>query len=140
MCFLQDDDLMIVDMYNPDAFPHDEEAKRAIDIDVPLPPGTDDAAYIAKLSVALSAVRESAWKVDMVFFNAGVDVLKDEGTGRLALTPEGVAARDELVWSLAVELQVPICMTLGGGYGPGSVDAVCQSLANLVSKFKLNVS
>ncbi|MGB0498624.1 MAG: histone deacetylase, partial [Rubricella sp.] len=72
-------------------------ARKALsDLDVPLPDGMEDVAYLAALRGAL----EPLWarvRPDLVFYNAGVDVHRDDKLGRLALTDEGIRARDAFV-------------------------------------------
>lgn len=89
--------------------------KAASDLDVPLPDGMADGAYLemlGKLLPGLSALRP--W--DLVFFNAGVDPHKDDRLGRLALTEDGLRRREEMVIGHFRTLGVPVCGVLGGGY------------------------
>ena len=53
---------------------------------------------------------------DLVFYNAGVDVLKGDRFGRLALSPEGVRRRDERVFRFVKALGAPLVVVMGGGY------------------------
>ena len=53
---------------------------------------------------------------EIVFFLAGVDALKTDRLGRLSLTPAGMATRDQMVLEGAHARNVPIAITLGGGY------------------------
>src|SRR5207237_450500 len=54
---------------------------------------------------------------DLVFYQAGVDALAGDRFGRLALSHDGLAARDAAVFAWAEARGVPIVVTLGGGYG-----------------------
>lgn len=84
-------------------------------LDVPLPDGTDDAAYLAALgSVLPDVLRQSA--PDLVVYLAGVDVVADDRFGRLALTRAGLAARDRAVCEAVRDAGVPLCLLLSGGY------------------------
>jgi acetoin utilization deacetylase AcuC-like enzyme len=120
---------------NPDVFTlslHGERnfpfRKQRSVLDVPLPDGTGDDAYME----ALRPVLEQAWKFgpEIVFFQAGVDALGSDRLGRLSLTCEGLARRDKLVFEFATALKVPLVQTLGGGYSEPidlTVEAHAQS-------------
>ncbi|MCO5063423.1 MAG: histone deacetylase [Rhizobiaceae bacterium] len=83
--------------------------------DEPLPDGTGDDVYLARLSDALRDLGElRAW--DLVFYNAGVDPHVDDRLGRLALSTDGLRRRDEMVVRYFRERGVPLCGVLGGGY------------------------
>jgi len=84
-------------------------------LDIALEDGTGDEAYLAALAEHLPQVFRLA-DPDIVFYQAGVDPLADDSLGRLALTAEGLRLRDELVFGKALECQLPIVLTLGGGY------------------------
>lgn len=86
------------------------------DLDVGLPKGTGDAAYLEALSQALPIIFDRA-RPDLVFYNAGVDPHHDDRLGHLALTDTGLASRDRLVAEACRVRGVPICGVLGGGYG-----------------------
>ncbi|WP_420394308.1 histone deacetylase [Acuticoccus sp.] len=85
-------------------------------LDVPLPDGTEDAAYLAALDEALEAAL--AMPADIVFYNAGVDPHRDDRLGRLALTDAGLAERDRRVIAAVRRAGLPLAGVLGGGYGP----------------------
>ena len=53
---------------------------------------------------------------DIVFYQGGVDGLAEDKLGRLALTHDGLKRRDALVLMAARQRQVPVVLTLGGGY------------------------
>jgi acetoin utilization deacetylase AcuC-like enzyme len=97
-------------------------------IDVPLPDGTGDDAYLEALRPVLRHARD--FRPEIVFFQAGVDTLGTDRLGRLALTRDGLARRDALVFEMASDLQVPLVQTLGGGYSDPielTVEAHAQS-------------
>ena len=83
--------------------------------DVALPDGCEDREYLAALAPALERVE--AHRPDILFYQSGVDALQDDRLGRMALTHEGLAVRDAMVFALARRLHVPLVVTLGGGYG-----------------------
>lgn len=89
--------------------------KIASDWDIPLTDGMEDAAYLAHLERALP-VCLARHRPDMVFYNAGVDVHHADRLGRLALTQEGIAARDRFVIDTVRGAGLPLACVIGGGY------------------------
>jgi len=89
--------------------------KIASDLDVALPDGTADAAYIERLAAILPELSARAhW--DIVFYNAGVDVHAEDRLGRLSLSDAGQRTRDETVIGHFRALGIPVCGVIGGGY------------------------
>jgi acetoin utilization deacetylase AcuC-like enzyme len=89
--------------------------KIASDLDVALPDGTGDGAYLDRLAIILPELSaQRHW--DIVFYNAGVDVHAGDRLGRLALTDEGLRAREDMVIGHFRNLGVPLCGVIGGGY------------------------
>ena len=88
-------------------------------LDVPLPDGMQDDAYLATLAEHLPRVLEAA-RADLAFYLAGVDVASGDRFGRLALTEQGIAARDRMVIQEVAGRGIPLCLTLSGGYATGT--------------------
>lgn len=88
--------------------------KERSDLDVGLGDGTGDAEYLAALEPALQTA--FAHKPDLVFFNAGVDVMRNDRFGRLGLSLEGLAERDHRVFEWVEEINKPLVVVMGGGY------------------------
>jgi acetoin utilization deacetylase AcuC-like enzyme len=84
--------------------------------DIALPDGTEDADYLAALHPALIDTIESV-RPELILYQAGIDVHRDDKLGRLSLTDAGIAARDRLVASCARSRKIPIASVMGGGYG-----------------------
>lgn len=89
--------------------------KRQSDLDVSLDPGTGDRPYIELLGAVLPPLLDRA-RPDLVLYNAGVDPHRDDRLGRLALTGEGLRARETLVLAACRERGLPLCCVVGGGY------------------------
>ena len=88
--------------------------KQQSTVDIEFDDGTGDAEYLARVAEALPAV--FAFQPEIAFYQAGVDALATDALGRLSLTPEGMAARDTLVFDKIRQTGVPLVITLGGGY------------------------
>jgi len=86
-------------------------------LDVPLPDAVGDADYLDILKRTLVPLVDR-FAPDLFLYQAGVDPLADDRLGRLALTPEGLDARDRFVARLARTRGIPLASTPGGGYGP----------------------
>nr|MCU0619143.1 hypothetical protein [Gemmatimonadaceae bacterium] len=91
--------------------------------DVPLDDGTDDATYLAALAAELPPALAAA-RPDLVVYLAGADPHEGDRLGRLALTFDGLAARDDTVLRACREIGVPVCVVIAGGYGRDVHDTV----------------
>jgi acetoin utilization deacetylase AcuC-like enzyme len=85
-------------------------------VDVALPDGTGDDAYLAALVPALAMLIKSN-RPDLILYQAGVDVHAADKLGRLSLSDAGIAARDTHVAQTAHRLGIPLASVMGGGYG-----------------------
>ena len=97
--------------------------KEQSDLDLALPDGTDDAAYLKLLAETLPRLLDEQ-QPDFVFYLAGVDVLATDKLGHLALSREGCRRRDELVLSLCHRHHLPVVVCMGGGYSERIADIV----------------
>ncbi|GAA0141115.1 histone modifying enzyme [Lithospermum erythrorhizon] len=123
----------ILDMYNPDIYPFDTEAKRHIDQKVEVKTGTTTDDYLMQLDQAL-AVGSRMFDPELIIYNAGTDILDGDPLGRLRISHEGIAARDEKVFKLARERSIPLVMLTSGGYMKSSARVIADSIINLAKK------
>ena len=84
-------------------------------LDLGLPCGTGDGEYLETLGQGLARAIGEA-RPDLVFYLAGVDPVQGDRYGRLALTEEGLEAREELVLSTLRRAGLPAAILLSGGY------------------------
>lgn len=91
--------------------------KQESDIDIALPDQTSGSSYLAKLESILSQTIEMQ-QPEFIFYQSGVDVLTEDKLGRLSLTIDDCKRRDEVVLSACSSLEIPISVTMGGGYSP----------------------
>jgi acetoin utilization deacetylase AcuC-like enzyme len=89
--------------------------KPASDLDVGLPAGTGDSAYLAILADNLPDLLTRT-RPDLVFYIAGVDPHKDDRLGKLALSDAGLMARERFVIEQVRRRNIPLVTVLGGGY------------------------
>ncbi len=84
-------------------------------LDIALPDGTGDAAYLAALDERVAPV-VAAFRPDFAFYLAGADVLAGDQLGKLALSVAGVRRRDERVFRWAARARIPLVTVMAGGY------------------------
>ena len=89
--------------------------KEVSDLDIPLVDGIKDKDYLYTLEKSLDQIL-THFSPDFIFFQSGVDILETDKLGRLAVTQDGCKQRDHIVLNLAKELNVPIVVSMGGGY------------------------
>jgi acetoin utilization deacetylase AcuC-like enzyme len=89
--------------------------KEQSSLDLALPDGCADAAYLEALDRGLEAVVRFA--PELVLYQAGVDALVGDSLGRMSLSLDGLARRDARVFAAVCGMGVPVVVTLGGGYG-----------------------
>lgn len=100
------------------------------DVEVDLPDGTGDDAYLAALDDLLPRALATG-RPDICFYLAGADPYEDDRLGRLALTTHGLEARDVMVRDLMWLQGVPVVVLLAGGYGRRVEDTVAINLATV---------
>jgi acetoin utilization deacetylase AcuC-like enzyme len=91
--------------------------KARSDLDIALPDGTGDAEYLARLSQALGHI-DSCFSPDLILYVAGLDAHAADRLGKLALSDEGIALRDNLVLEWAGKRSLPVVAVMAGGYFP----------------------
>jgi acetoin utilization deacetylase AcuC-like enzyme len=89
--------------------------KQHSDLDVPLPEGMEDEAYLQSLAQYLPDLLTQV-KPDLVLYDAGVDPHMNDQLGKLALTDTGLFRREMQVLSTCVGQGYPIACVIGGGY------------------------
>ncbi|MES2044069.1 MAG: histone deacetylase [Pseudomonadota bacterium] len=85
-------------------------------LDIALPDGTGDAAYLETLETTLAPMLDHE-RPDIILYQAGVDPFGGDRLGRLALSEEGLVARERLIAGLMIARGIPLASTVGGGYG-----------------------
>jgi len=118
--FRNDPTVFTLSLHGQKNFPFRKEAS---DLDVDLPDGTGDDAYLQALERALE---ELAHRFDPAFviYLAGADPHEGDRLGRLKLTWDGLEARDRRVFDWAWQRGLPLAFAMAGGYGHRLEDTV----------------
>jgi len=104
--------------------------KEASDLDVALPDGCDDRRYLDTLAAALPrAIAES--RADAAIYLAGADPYRGDRLGFLALSKSGLALRDRMVFEACARHDLPLAVTMAGGYAEDVEDIVDIHLATV---------
>ena len=109
--FSNDDSVFTFSMHCESNFPL---KKMVSDLDVPLKKGMRDEEYLNILNVNLD--RLSQIPSDIIFFQAGVDVLDSDGLGHLSISKSGLIKRNKMVLDFAKRQNLPLVIFMGGGY------------------------
>ena len=98
-------------------------------MDIELPDGTDDHIYLNLLKENLPSIIRNV-RPDFAFFLSGVDILSSDKFGKLTISMEGCRQRDEFVFSMLKQNEIPCTVAMGGGYSPNIkiiADAHCNT-------------
>jgi len=126
--FEQDARVFTCSLHGEANFPFHKERS---DLDVPLPDGTGDDAYMTHLAAALDVVFAAG--PDLVFYVAGADPYEGDRLGRMRLTEAGLRQRDAMVFERCRAERVPVAVTMAGGYAP-DVDAIARIHAGTIEE------
>ncbi|MGD0404431.1 MAG: histone deacetylase [Candidatus Acidiferrales bacterium] len=115
-----DGDVFTLSIHQENNYPY---PKPPSTVDIDLPDGIGDEDYLAILEKHLLAAFHD-FKPQILFYVAGADPYREDQLGGLALTMEGLARRDALVFDYARRNGVPVAITLAGGYARNVGDTV----------------
>ena len=118
--FERDAQVFTLSMHGARNFPFEKETS---DLDVELPDGCDDTAYLQALEYALAEL-DSCFKPGLVIYLAGADPHEGDRLGRLSLSFDGLEARDRRVFDWAWSRRIPLAFSMAGGYGREMTDTV----------------
>jgi acetoin utilization deacetylase AcuC-like enzyme len=115
-----DDTIFTFSIHGAKNFPFHKEQS---DLDIALDDGTEDAEYLAALDHGLCQAIELS-RAGLAIYLAGADPFADDKLGRLALSKQGLAARDRMVFEYCRQAGLPIAITMAGGYAREIEDTV----------------
>ena len=128
--FADDPTVFTLSLHGAKNFPFRKERS---DLDVDLPDGCGDAAYLRALDDALAALwrHHAHAPPGLIFYLAGADPHEGDRLGRLKLTTAGLAERDRRVFAAARERRIPVALSMAGGYGRVVDDTVQVHLGTI---------
>jgi acetoin utilization deacetylase AcuC-like enzyme len=97
--------------------------KEVSDLDMPLEDRTGDLGYLDALERSLRQAIENA-RADLAIYVSGADPYEEDRFGRLALSKQGLAERDRMVFDLCGNAGLPVAVTMAGGYARQIDDVV----------------
>jgi acetoin utilization deacetylase AcuC-like enzyme len=131
--YLHDPDVLTLSMHGANNFPFRKQQSK---IDIALPNDTGDAEFLAQLEAVLPRV--FAFAPEVIFYQAGVDALREDKLGKLAMTHEGLSRRNRIVFDACRTHGIPVVVCMGGGYSlpiEHSVRAHAQVFLDLAATF-----
>ena len=94
--------------------------KQKSDIDIGLETDLNDKQYLDELQKLMEFLikdkHKNGYPIDLIIYEPGVDVHKDDKLGRLNITDDGLIARDKMVFDTCLNNDIPIACVVGGGY------------------------
>ena len=97
--------------------------KENSDLDTALPDKTEDALYLKTVRDILPRLIDEV-EPDIVFYLSGVDILESDKLGRLSVSIPGCKERDKIVLETCKKNNLPVAISMGGGYSPRIVDII----------------
>ena len=116
----QDDSIFAMSIHCEKNYPFQ---KTNGDLDIALPAGTADDAYLASLTNFLPNLLQEV-DPDIVFYLAGADPFQGDRLGLLSLSKQGLKRRDQHVISNCLSRKIPLAICMAGGYAPNVEDIV----------------
>lgn len=118
--FENDDRVFTFSMHGERNYPLRKEKS---DLDIGLPDKTEDEYYIKTLNDTLPRLIDKV-QPEFIFYLSGVDILASDKLGRLSVSKEGCKVRDQIVLSLCKRNDIPVAISMGGGYSHRIADIV----------------
>ena len=88
--------------------------KMKSDLDISLKKGMKDNQYLEILQKNIEILKKM--KLDLILFQAGVDILCEDSLGYLEISRKGIKSRNEIILEFAKEKNLPLIVFMGGGY------------------------
>jgi acetoin utilization deacetylase AcuC-like enzyme len=117
--FRDDAAVLTVSVHGANNYPFRKEPG---DLDLALPDGTGDEAYLDAVATAVDRVVE--FGPELVFYVAGADPYAGDRLGRLAVSRTGLLERDRRVIDACRVAGIPLAVAMGGGYAREIGDTV----------------
>jgi len=127
--FRGDDTVFTLSIHQENNYPY---PKPPSTVDINLPDGLGDDDYLAILEKHLHSAFHD-FSPQLLFYVAGADPYREDQLGGLALTMDGLARRDALVYDYARRNGVPVASALAGGYARRLADTVSIHIGTILA-------
>ena len=128
-----DDTIYTFSIHGANNFPFHKEQS---DLDIALPDGAADEAYLDALDRGLCQAIESS-RADLAIYLAGADPFEDDKLGRPKLSKRGLAERDRMVFEYCRGAGLPVAISMAGGYARDIADTVDIHFATVSAAARL---
>lgn len=115
-----DDSIFAFSMQCESNFPFQ---KTSGDLDVNLPAGASDTQYLNAMSQGVQQAF-AVFEPDIVFYLAGADPFEGDRLGQLSVSKEGLRQRDSWIFEFCMNRNVPVAVSMAGGYANSVSDIV----------------
>ena len=102
--------------------------KTKSNLDIEVRENCNDENYLEILSNTLNKIHSI--DSEIIFFQAGVDVLKEDRYGKINLTLDGIEKRNKMIYDFGKKKLNPIIIFMGGGYSR-PIDITVNAFKNL---------
>ena len=130
-----DSSIFTLSIHGQNNFPFTKEQS---DLDIDLPDGCDDETYLNALRDSLEKLN-ARFSVDFIIYLAGADPHEHDRLGRLKLSKNGMQRRDEIVFQYAMGYQIPLALSMAGGYGKNIESTVDIHFQTIQSALKFQM-
>lgn len=123
--FQKNDNVFTFSTHGKSNYPFKKETS---DLDIAFEDNTSDEDFLKIISEIIPKLIEEQ-KPDFIFYLAGVDILASDKLGKLGCSVDGCKKRDEIVFQNCERYQIPVQVSMGGGYSP-EIKTIIEAHAN----------
>lgn len=123
--FQKNDNVFTFSTHGKSNYPFKKETS---DLDIAFEDNTSDEDFLKTISEIIPKLIEQQ-KPDFIFYLAGVDILASDKLGKLGCSVDGCKKRDEIVFQNCERYQIPVQVSMGGGYSP-EIKTIIEAHAN----------
>lgn len=84
-------------------------------LDMSIPAGSNDDHYLTQINQILKEI-DNRISPDIVLYDAGIDIFKEDGLGNLNISRKGIIQRDQIILEYFKNKRIPVTTVIGGGY------------------------
>jgi len=123
--FQKNDNVFTFSTHGKSNYPFNKETS---DLDIAFEDNTSDDEFLKTISSVIPKLIEQQ-KPNFIFYLAGVDILASDKLGKLGCSMNGCKERDTIVFQNCKRYQIPVQVSMGGGYSP-DIKTIIDAHAN----------